>query len=158
MRDRPGIDASKHVSTDPGRAYRDAVRGRTSTVPATSKCTNVPSAVTELPDLAPLSQLPCSRSSCFDQSMMPYNFDSIGAPALSRVVIVALTAHTDSAALSALPIGTIRRTNPGADAGESLDQTSVFPSLSTPLNVLAKAVCVVCGQYVLRAPIVLYSV
>jgi hypothetical protein len=109
-------------------------------------CEKVPVAVTELPALAPLAQLPCRRSSCFDQSMIPYNFDSIGVPVLSRVVNVALTGHTDSAALAALPIGTIRMMKPVLDAGASLDQTSVSPSLSTPLNVLVNAIVVVLGS------------
>jgi hypothetical protein len=97
---------------------------------------NVPVAVTELPALVPLSQLPCRRSACFDQSMMPYSLDSIGIPVLSRIVNVALTGHTDSAALAALLIGTMRMTNPDFDAGELLDQTSVWPSPSTPSKVL----------------------
>jgi hypothetical protein len=58
---------------------------------------------------------------------------------LSCVVIVALTGHTDSAELSALPIGTMRMTKPVFDAGASLDQTSVSPSGSTPLKVLANS-------------------
>lgn len=103
-------------------------------------CVKVPVAVTELPALAPLAQLPCRRSSCFDQSMIPYSLDSIGIPVLSRVVKVALTGHTDSAALAALLIGTIRITTPVFDARSSLDQTSVSPSASTPLNVLVNDV------------------
>jgi len=72
--------------------------------------------------------------------MIPYIVDSIDAPVLSRAIKVARTGHTDSAALAALPIGTMRKMIPCRDPGPSLDQTSVSPSASTPLKVLLNVI------------------
>jgi hypothetical protein len=109
-------------------------------------CENVPFAVTELPAWAPAAHVPCRRSSCLDQSMIPYTFDSIGVPVLSRVVKVALTGQTDSAALAALLIGTMRMRKRGVGEAGSLDQTSVSPSPPTPAKVLANAVFDPCSS------------
>ena len=72
--------------------------------------------------------------------MIPYIVDSIGVPLPSRAIKIARTGHTDSAALAALLIGTIRKVSAGPDAGPSLDQSSVSPSASTPLKVLRNAI------------------